>query len=151
MNAFAHLSVSYAEAGALSRWNMKVFMLRFLPKFVEIYQIVSFMTPSWTTWLIMLHSKPPYEITDKQKHNNPKRTKCQLPVARFAQQKLQGIILNQGIWNDISTEPQNPFPIDVYGILSMGFRPVCQYIDQRSILNGKKAKTRLQHEQSYKQ
>ena len=74
-----------------------------------------------------------------------------MPIARFAQQKLQGIILNQCIWNNISTEPQNPFPINVYGILSMGFCPICQYIDQRSILNGKKTKTRLQQEQSYEQ
>lgn len=69
-----------------------------------------------------------------------------MPIARFAQQKLQGIILNQGIWNHISTEPQDSFPINVYGILSMGFCPICQYIDQRSILNGKEAETRLQHE-----
>ena len=106
---------------------------------------------SGTTRLITFYSKPPYEITDKQKHKYPKRIKRQMPVTRFSQQKLQGIILNQSIRNNISTEPQYSFPINVYGILSMRLSPVCQYIDQRNTLNGKEADACLNHEQSYKQ
>lgn len=55
-----------------------------------------------------------------------------LQIARFAKKELQGIILNQCVWNHISTEPQNPFPINIYRILAVRFCPICKHIDQRS-------------------